>query len=94
MAGFIACVFDWLRPVSCVPLFFPFPWLLLRYFGVGRVSSRLAGSGSFGADVASASRAGVVGVVGGTFAAGVVPLSCAAGISDKFLLPVEFLFII
>ena len=45
-------------------------------------------------DVDSASRAGVVGVVGGTFAAGVVPLSCAAGISDKFLLPVEFLFIL
>ena len=45
-------------------------------------------------DVDSTSRAGVVGVVGGTFAAGVVPLSCAAGISDKFLLPVEFLFII
>ena len=58
------------------------------------MSSRLAGAGSFGADVASASRAGVVGVVGGTFAAGVVPLSCAAGISDKFLLPVEFLFIL
>ena len=33
-----------------------------------------------GSDVASTDRAGVVGVVGGTFAVGVVPLSCA-GIS-------------
>ena len=35
-------------------------------------------------DVGSTSRAGVVGVVGCTFAAGVVSLSCA-GVSDKSL---------
>ena len=62
----------------------PFVLRFLGFFfgtGVSAVSSRglVLGSG-----VASTDRGGVVGVVGGTFAAGVVSLSCA-GISDKSL---------
>ena len=49
--------------------------------GVSAVSSRGLVLDS---DVGSTSRAGVVGVVGGTFVTGVVSLSCA-GISDKSL---------
>ena len=56
---------------------------LVFFFGicVSAVSSRGLVLDS---DVDSTSRAGVVGVVGGTFVTGVVSLSCA-GISDNYL---------
>ena len=53
------------------------------FFGTG-VSAESSRGLVLDSDVDSTSRAGVVGVVGGTFVTGVVSLSCA-GISDKSL---------
>ena len=62
----------------------PLVFLFLGFF-FGTCVSPVSSRGLvLGSDVASTDRGGVVGVVGGTFAAGVVSLSCA-GISDKSL---------
>ena len=63
---------------------FPLPSRFLGFFFGVLVSAVSSRGLVLDSDVDSTSRAGVVGVVGGTFVAGVVSLSCA-GISDKSL---------
>ena len=63
---------------------FPLPSRFLGFFFGILVSAESSRGLVLDSDVDSTSRAGVVGVVGGTFDAGVVSLS-SAGISDKSL---------
>ena len=63
---------------------FPLPSRFLGFFFGVLVSAVSSRGLVLDSDVDSASRAGVVGVVGGTFVTGVVSLSCT-GISDKSL---------
>ena len=63
---------------------FPLPSRFLGFFFGILVSAESSRGLVLDSDVDSTSRAGVVGVVGGTFVAGVVSLSCA-GISDNYL---------
>ena len=62
----------------------PLVFLFLGFFFGTCVSAVSSRGLVLDSDVDSTSRAGVVGVVGGTFVTGVVSLSCA-GISDKSL---------
>ena len=62
----------------------PFVFRFLGFFFGTCVSAVSSRGLVLDSDVDSTSRAGVVGVVGGTFVTGVVSLSCA-GISDKSL---------